>query len=98
MADAAFTKIRKAMAGVAALGAGMMQPLHRPGDPAPFILDRALAEEALALIDRDGSAAWRVAASRADESRARGNIVQYCRLRQLERLIAALGDLPPQRH
>lgn len=97
MANTVFTNLRKATAGVGALSPPAMQPLHQPGDPAPFVPDRALAEEALTLIARHGAAAGGEVAARARESRSRGNIVQFCRLRQLERLIAALEDLPAQR-
>lgn len=80
------------------LGVAPMMPLHAPGDPAPFIADRALAEEALALIESHGPAAGLAAAERARASRDAGNIVNFCRFRQLERLIAALDEAPQQRH
>ncbi len=98
MADEPFTIFGKRLAGGGALSPRVMQMLHQPGDPAPYIPDRALAEEALALIARHGAAAWREVAARARDSRIRGNIVQFCRLRQLERLIAALDDRPAQPH
>ncbi|MBX9858955.1 MAG: hypothetical protein K2Y20_05100 [Sphingomonas sp.] len=75
-----------------------MQPLHQHGDAAPYIPDRALVEEALTLIARHGAEAWRHAAAAASESRVQGNIVRFCRLRTLERLIAALADVPHARH
>lgn len=57
-----------------------------------FFVDRAgaeLAAEFMALFGKDASGE---AAGRARRSRDRGNVVGYCRWRQVERLIAALED------
>lgn len=57
-----------------------------------FFVDRAgadLAAEFMALFGKDASTE---AAGRARRSRDRGNVVGYCRWRQVERLIAALED------
>lgn len=57
-----------------------------------FFVDRAgadLATEFMALFGKDAS---NEAAGRARRSRDRGNVVGYCRWRQVERLIAALED------
>lgn len=43
------------------------------------------------LIDRFGQEAEREAARRAGHSRSLGNLVHYCRWRQIERMIALLG-------
>jgi len=75
-----------------------MQPLDPFDDPAPFIADRALAEEALTLIAHHGADARAEAARRVRESRDRGNIVRFCRLRALERLIEAMNAPPARPH
>lgn len=57
-----------------------------------FYVDRAgadLAAEFMALFGKDATSE---AAGRARRSRDRGNVVGYCRWRQVERLIAALED------
>ena len=57
-----------------------------------FFVDRAgadLAAEFMALFGKDATSE---AAGRARRSRDRGNVVSYCRWRQVERLIAALED------
>ncbi len=57
-----------------------------------FFVDRAgadLAAEFMALFGKDATSE---AAGRARRSRDRGNVVGYCRWRQVERLIAALED------
>lgn len=57
-----------------------------------FFVDRAgadLAAEFMAMFGKDASTE---AAGRARRSRDRGNVVGYCRWRQVERLIAALED------
>lgn len=57
-----------------------------------FFVDRAgadLAAEFMALFGKEASTE---AAGRARRSRDRGNVVGYCRWRQVERLIAALED------
>ena len=57
-----------------------------------IFVDRAgadLATEFMAMFGKDASAE---AAGRARRSRDRGNVVGYCRWRQVERLITALED------
>lgn len=68
--------------------------------PAPdcFMVDRAAAAEALALVDRFGVRAGLHAAERAEESRARGNVTCFCRWRQIERLIGAMQGFGSTRH
>ncbi len=56
----------------------------------PYIHDRALVDAATALITDHGSAARTEAAERAKLSRNRGNVVKFCRWRQVERLITML--------
>lgn len=53
--------------------------------------DRSAAAEAAALIARFGEYAESEAAARAQRSRDLGNVVHFCRWRQIERLIALLG-------
>lgn len=47
--------------------------------------------EAAELIDRFGQFAEAEAAMRADRSRSLGNVVHFCRWRQIERAIAMLS-------
>jgi hypothetical protein len=56
----------------------------------PFVPDRATALDALRLIDDHGDLAALAAKAEADRSRNAGNIVSFCRWRQIGRLIAAL--------
>lgn len=53
--------------------------------------DRAAAADAAELMARFGDFAAREAAARADRSRDLGNVVHFCRWRQIERLIMLLG-------
>ena len=54
--------------------------------------DRAAAAEAAELIARFGDFAASEAAARADRSRDLGNVVHFCRWRQIERLIVLLSS------
>ncbi|MDT9599152.1 hypothetical protein [Sphingosinicella rhizophila] len=54
--------------------------------------DRAALADAKDLIARFGDYAGTEAALRADKSRALGNVVHFCKWRQVERLIAMLRD------
>ena len=54
-------------------------------------LDRSAAAEMGELIQRFGDYAESEAAQRARHSRAVGNLVHYCRWRQIERMIGALA-------
>jgi hypothetical protein len=60
-----------------------MQPL--------FVTDRAGINQAAALLADYGSGARREAAVRAERSRDVGNVIHFCRWRQVERLILALS-------
>ena len=53
--------------------------------------DRTAAADAADLMTRFGEYAASEAALRADRSRELGNIVHFCRWRQIERLILLLG-------
>lgn len=53
--------------------------------------DRAAAADAADLMARFGVHAADEAASRAAESRVRGNVVHFCRWRQIERMIVLLS-------
>jgi hypothetical protein len=54
--------------------------------------DRAALADASELIDRFGEFARSEAAQRADRSRDLGNVVHFCRWRQIERTIDMLRD------
>ncbi len=56
------------------------------------VADRITADSAAALMASFGDDARREAANRADISRDRGNVVLFCRWRQVERLIVALSS------
>lgn len=59
--------------------------------PLPYVADRAAFDDAAELIARFGDDAGFEAAARADRSRDVGNVVTYCRWRQIERLIVLLS-------
>lgn len=56
-----------------------------------YLTDRASAAEADELITRFGAFAAGEAARRASKSRSLGNVVHYCRWRQIERMIGLLA-------
>jgi hypothetical protein len=56
------------------------------------VADRITAESAALLMASFGDDAGREAAARADISRDRGNVVLFCRWRQVERLITLLSS------
>jgi len=56
--------------------------------------DRTAFADADALISRFGEHAASEAARLASRSRALGNVVHYCRWRQIERMIARLATEP----
>jgi hypothetical protein len=58
----------------------------------PYVADRQTVVDADALISAFGDDAGFEAASRAESSRDRGNVVAFCRWRQIERLIAVLAE------
>ena len=57
----------------------------------PYVADRQTVVDADALITAFGDDAGFEAALRAESSRDRGNVVAFCRWRQIERLIAVLA-------
>jgi hypothetical protein len=61
----------------------------------PFVADRASIADAQALMKQFGDDAAFEAGARADSSRDRGNVILYCRWRQIERMIAALALAEP---
>lgn len=61
----------------------------------PFVADRASIADAQALLSQFGDDAAFEAAARADKSRDRGNVILYCRWRQIERMIVALAHAQP---
>ena len=54
--------------------------------------DATAAAEAAELIARFGDHAAFEAAARANHSRGLGNVVHFCRWRQIERLVMMLAD------
>ncbi len=58
----------------------------------PFVADRASALDAARLLAELGEAAAAAAAARAEISRGLGNVVHFCRWRQIERLIDVMND------
>lgn len=60
--------------------------------PMPYLRHRACAETATELMHNFGDAAEHEAAARAYKSRDVGNVVQFCRWRQIERLIAIMNN------
>ena len=61
----------------------------------PFVADRRAVAEAQQLIADHGDDAGFEAAARADASRDIGNVVHYCRWREIERLILILMHPQP---
>lgn len=57
--------------------------------------DRAAAADAAELIARFGEHAASEAAARANHSRDLGNLVHFCRWRQIERMIMILASDQP---
>jgi hypothetical protein len=55
-----------------------------------YIADRATVDSAAELIDRYGVDAGIEAAARADRYRDLGNAINFCRWRQIERIIMVL--------
>ena len=62
--------------------------------PHVHLPDRSAAAEAAELIARFGAQAAAEAAARADQSRDRGNVIHFCRWRQIGRMIALLSAGP----
>ena len=60
-------------------------------DQTVYLADRTSAAEADELIRRFGAFAASEAARRASRSRSLGNVVHYCRWRQIERMIGLLA-------
>lgn len=56
-----------------------------------YLPDAAAAADATDLIDRFGEFAAMEAAARANKSRGLGNVVHFCRWRQIERMIQLLS-------
>lgn len=52
------------------------------------LCDRSAMDDASALIESFGGGAGDEAAARARRSRDLGNVIHYCRWRQIERIIA----------
>jgi hypothetical protein len=59
----------------------------------PFIADRKSLADAAQLIEMYGDDAGFEAASRAEDSRDKGNVVRFCHGRQIERVIVVLSEV-----
>ena len=62
--------------------------------PHVHLPDAAAATEAAQLIEQFGGFAADEAAARASRSRDLGNVIHYCRWRQIQRLIEVLREEP----
>ena len=71
------------------LGLGKKEPFELSDHV--HVADREALAEATELMARYGEYATSEAAIRADQSRARGNILHFCRWRQIERTIEMLS-------
>ena len=60
-----------------------------------YLSDPAAAADAAELIARFGPHAAGEAAARADRSRSLGNVIHFCRWRQIERMIELLSTIDP---
>lgn len=58
-----------------------------------YLSDASAAADAADLIDRFGAFAASEAAARAGRSRDLGNVVHFCRWREIERMIELLSSL-----
>jgi hypothetical protein len=69
--------------------------LIEPEIVTPALVDRAMVEDAVALMELHGLDAASMALRFAKRSRNLGNVTHYCRWRQVERLIGQLAiDAP----
>jgi hypothetical protein len=59
--------------------------------PMPYVADRTTLDQATTMIADFGEDAGKLAAAHANSSRTNGNVSQFCRWRQIERLIAVLS-------
>jgi len=58
----------------------------------PFITGREALADAALLIETYGDDAGFEAASRAENSREKGNVIRFCHWRQIERVIVTLSE------
>ena len=68
-----------------------MLPDPQPAEEHVHLPDRGAASDAAELIARFGPYAASEAEVRADRARELGNVVDFCRWRQIERLILLLA-------
>ncbi len=73
------------------IAASMLHVPTESDQPLPYVVDRALAEAAIALIAQHGDDACYHAAALAEASRDAGNVLKFCRFRQMERLILTMA-------
>jgi hypothetical protein len=57
-----------------------------------YVHDRAVAQAATALIDSHGAQAAKEAHARANSSRNIGNVINFCKWRQVKRLITEMEN------
>jgi hypothetical protein len=89
--NASFTLLLRHFAHPACVKQALNQPAGACAPMMPYVADRQSVAEADALIAAFGDDAGYEAAARADASRERGNVVMFCRWRQIERLIVVLS-------
>lgn len=72
----------------------MLRAISRDVIAAPYLAATHPDRDAADLLARFGQEAGGVARARAAESRRLGNHIHFCRWREVERLIEALGENP----
>ena len=77
-------RLRVLATTIKTMGKALQDQVHVP--------DRSAIAEASELIDRFGIHALSEAAARADRSRELGNVIHFCRWRQIERIIPILAS------
>jgi hypothetical protein len=75
--------------------AGQEKDITRKALSQVYLSDASAAADAAELIARFGIHAGSEAAARADRSRDLGNVVHFCRWREIERMIALLSTTDP---
>ena len=63
-----------------------------PQENQPVVLDSADLSDAIILLEEHGEHAVVEAAIRAMDSRDRGNVVLFCRWRQVARFLSSIAD------
>jgi hypothetical protein len=89
--NASFTSLLRHFAHSGRVTQAFNPPAGACAPMMPYVADRQSVAEADALIAAFGDDAGYEAAARADASRERGNVVMFCRWRQIERLIVVMS-------